>query len=91
MKTRSQTFESRTKKASLRITRPKQSEKLMLRSEKSPSRSETQQKGTKISGKTNDSKIIAECNSDFEVFIVGDIVWGKMRGHPHWPAKVLLF
>lgn len=22
-------------------------------------------------------------------FSVGDLVWAKMRGHPHWPAEVV--
>ena len=24
-----------------------------------------------------------------ENFSVGDLVWAKMRGHPHWPAEVV--
>lgn len=26
--------------------------------------------------------------SDYRVFIVGDLVWAKLRGWPAWPAKV---
>lgn len=39
-------------------------------------------------GKRN--KKLAKFSSDYEVFVVGDIVWAKLRGHPHWPAKVKL-
>lgn len=30
-------------------------------------------------------------DGDFEVFLVGDIIWAKLKGHPVWPAKVISF
>lgn len=65
-----------------------QSTAFLKRSEKEE-KQQTKQQATKLNEKSNVKKTIAEYHSDFEVFVVGDIVWGKMRGHPHWPAKVL--
>lgn len=71
-------------------------EKSVLRSVAMPQRPkkdgklETKQQATKLNGKSDDKKAIAEYDSDFEVFVVGDIVWAKLKGHPHWTGQVIL-
>lgn len=31
---------------------------------------------------------LMEYNGDYRVFVVGDLVWAKLKGWPAWPAKV---
>lgn len=42
----------------------------------------------KSASKTKRITQIVEFDGNFNVFVVGDIVWAKLRGHPIWPAKV---
>lgn len=38
------------------------------------------------------NKEMVKCtNEDYRVFVVGDLVWAKLRGWPAWPAKVGYF
>lgn len=50
---------------------------------------ETNKPATKLIKKSNGKHTIAEYHNDFEVYVVGDIVWAKLKGHPNWPAKVI--
>lgn len=34
------------------------------------------------------SDSLIEFNGDYRIFIVGDLVWAKLKGWPAWPAKV---
>lgn len=40
--------------------------------------------------RSKNSKELIEYGGSFEIFLVGDIVWTKLKGHPVWPAKVLI-
>lgn len=40
--------------------------------------------------KASNKHEIAEIGDNYDVFLTGDIVWAKLKGHPYWPAKVSL-
>lgn len=38
--------------------------------------------------KSSNKNEIVEFGENYDVFLTGDIVWAKLKGHPYWPAKV---
>lgn len=57
---------------------------------KSRTRSEVKLKKFKNEKKSGEqtNKHLVEYTGEYRVFVVGDLVWAKLKGWPAWPAKV---